>query len=34
MKQYLAKYDWMPPAKSVPLRVQKALLPFTPGVWG
>jgi integrase len=34
MKSYEPTYDWMPPARAVPLRVQKALLPFTPIRWG
>jgi integrase len=34
MKFYEPTYDWMPPARTVPLRVQKALLPFTPSRWG
>lgn len=34
MKAYKVKYDWMPPVSQVPLRVQKALMPFTPMRWG
>jgi len=30
MEKYEAKWEWMPPAKSVPARIQRILLPFTP----
>ena len=34
MKAYAAKYAWMPPVSSVPKRVQRALLPFSPAIKG
>jgi integrase len=34
MKAYVASQKWMPPPGKVPLRVQKALLPFTPTLKG
>ena len=34
MKTYHATQDWMPPVSKVPVRVQKALLPFRPTVKG
>jgi integrase len=34
MKTYQATQDWMPPVSKVPIRVQRALLPFTPTVKG
>jgi len=34
MGAYERKYAWMPPASEVSSRIQKRLLPFTPGRWG
>jgi integrase len=34
MKAYVASQKWMPPVSSVPIRVQKSLLPFTPSLKG